>query len=316
MTPSVQVQSVPALQDLEAGLNRFGAEAQSSLQSAEGQLRQAEEWLHGREAHWQIEVQRRQDALRLAEAALARCQASVCRDPKTGAVHHPPCAAERAAVLQAQARLREAQAELDNVHRWVGAVNQAAASFRGQAARLSRYLRDDLPLASTFLRNKIAELYGYLAAGPNAGPASGTPTSSHAAQSAGTQVYIGKTDKQMVPVDHIDLSDSRVRGPADFGKSVSADDMVDGFHKLEDVVLPAVAQGADGDYFYDLDQRLGLDYRNGYKAIYDAFFGDNNCIILDRVGNHYTVTNGYHRLFIAQQLGVRSVPARIGGVIP
>lgn len=113
-----------------------------------------------------------------------------------------------------------------------------------------------------------------------------------------------------VPVGHIDTSDmDHVNGPEDFQK-VSYEEMVDGFHKLDTVVRPAVEEGADGDYFYNMDRQQGLDYANGYQRVYDAFYG-GTAIRLNKDGERYNVVNGYHRLYVADRLGVKSIPARV-----
>lgn len=119
----------------------------------------------------------------------------------------------------------------------------------------------------------------------------------------------GNTGIQIVDLDRIDLSDSSVAETGDFHK-VSAQEMQEGLRKLQDVVMPAVAQGADGDYFSRLDAAQGLDYAHGYRRIYDAFYGQN-CICLDQVGDRYQVVNGYHRLFLTRQMGIQALAARV-----
>jgi hypothetical protein len=161
MGVSANVRSVQALIDFRNGLNRFTNDAQGSLQSAEQELRRVEEWLRQRLAYWQTEVQRRQEALRAAEAALARCEASGYRDDK-GYYHAPNCSAYTAAVAQANARLQQAQTELNNVKNWMRQIDQAASTFRSQAQQMSRIITGDLPKANSFLGGKINELQTYL----------------------------------------------------------------------------------------------------------------------------------------------------------
>jgi hypothetical protein len=114
---------------------------------------------------------------------------------------------------------------------------------------------------------------------------------------------------QDVPVDQVDLSDSPVKDTDDFHK-VSREEMVEGFRKLEEEVRPAVAEGANGDHFSRLDQERGLDYEHGYRRVYDAFYG-NSAIRLEKAGDDYNVINGYHRLAVARELGLSTVPARV-----
>lgn len=320
MVSPVYVRSVSALEDLKEALARFGAEVQTMLQSARQEIRRTEEWLQGRLAYWQAEVQRRQEELRLAEAALARCRAAGYYNPRTGAYYTPPCIAEQQAVQQARIHLQKAQAELDNVRHWKYRVDEAASAYSIQAEQLSRSLSGDLPNATAFLGNRIAELQAYLAAAPpaaaplsppsspSAGTGAGIPPSYQGGSRGGRLSWVN-TGIQIVDLDLIDLSDSPVADTGDFHK-VSAQEMQEGLRKLQDVVMPAVAQGADGDYFSQLDAAQGLDYAHGYRRIYDAFYGQD-CIHLDKVGDRYQVVNGYHRLFLARQLGIKTLPARV-----
>lgn len=114
---------------------------------------------------------------------------------------------------------------------------------------------------------------------------------------------------QETPVEAVDLSDSYVHSEVDF-KKVSHEEMARGFETLEKEVRPAVANGADGDYFSRLDEQRGLEYKDGTRRIYDAFYG-NDAIRLNKVGDRYEVINGYHRLHVANELGVSAVPARV-----
>ncbi len=169
MSSSANVRSVQALVALKAALGRFGGETSESLSSADQEIRQAQEWLAGRVQYWQNEVNRAQQALRAAEAALAHCKASGYRD-KDGYYHEPSCTAEQAAVSRAKAYLAVAEAELRNAVQWTQRVNQAAAEYRQQAQRLVAMLNNDLAKATALLERKIGDLNAYLA--------TGTPSSS------------------------------------------------------------------------------------------------------------------------------------------
>lgn len=160
---SAKVQSVQALIDLKTSINYFGNEAQASLQCAEQEILSTEEWLRQRLAHWKMEEHRRQNALLAAEKALASCKASGYRD-EDGYYHAPDCTSYEFAVSQAVTQLQEAQAEINNIKQWTSKVNQATASYRAQAHRLSRIISSDIPNASAFLGKKITELQSYLGA--------------------------------------------------------------------------------------------------------------------------------------------------------
>ena len=112
-----------------------------------------------------------------------------------------------------------------------------------------------------------------------------------------------------VPIKNVDLSDTAVADSTDFHK-VSRDQMIDGFEKLENEIRPAVKEGASADDFSDLDKKLGLDYEHGYRRVYDAFYG-NEPVRLEKDGDKYSVVNGYHRLNVAKELGIESIPASV-----
>ncbi|MFQ5856279.1 MAG: hypothetical protein ACE5LU_11610 [Anaerolineae bacterium] len=115
MSPSANVLTIHALEELKGALRRFGGEARDALWAAEREIRRTQEWLQERQVHWQREVRRRQEEVRQARAALERCQASARHDPKTGRSYVPDCSSYEHALLQARVRLREAEAELRNV---------------------------------------------------------------------------------------------------------------------------------------------------------------------------------------------------------
>ena len=119
-------------------------------------------------------------------------------------------------------------------------------------------------------------------------------------------VDIGIVD---VEIDKINLTDSWVHSTSDFHK-VSYEEMRQGLEDLQKVVHPAVDQGATGDDFGQIDQANSRDYSHGYQRIYDAFYGEGS-IRLTRVGDKYEVTNGYHRLFVAKEMGMKTIPARV-----
>ena len=125
---------------------------------------------------------------------------------------------------------------------------------------------------------------------------------------AGTNVAPGIQD---VSLDQIDLSDTYVHCLADFRDRAPHDELVEAIRKLEATVQPAVGQGADGDYFARLDAQQGLDYAHGYQRVYETFYGSFEPIRLEHVGSAYKVVGGYHRLFVARELGLSTIPAHI-----
>jgi len=121
---------------------------------------------------------------------------------------------------------------------------------------------------------------------------------------------------QNVPLDKIDFSDNYVKGPADFQHGSSFSEMAQGMKTLENDVRPAVERGGGVDYFRQLDQQRGLDYSHGSLRAYDTFYG-KNAISLAKIGDRYQVANGgYHRLYVARELHMQSVPAHVIEKVP
>jgi len=307
---SANVRSAQALQDLKAALHQFRAETKTALDAAVTEIRRMQDWLAERHAHWQTEYRRRQEIVRQAASGLERCEANTYRDPQTGHVYKPDCSRYQQALRQAQAHLREAEVELQNVRYWTQQLQQQVQQVEMQMRRLVGILETDLPKSHALLEGMLWALAGYVTSGIIANSFSGSLSSSAVSNTppavSGSWIEKGIQD---VPLNHIYLHDSYVRGSEEF-KKVPYEVMVSGMQKLESTVRPAVEGGANGDYFSDVDEREGLDYEHGYRRVYDAFYG-NEPIRLEKIDGVYHVVGGYHRLFVAQQLGLKTIPANV-----
>jgi len=279
------------------------------------QIRQTQEWLDERVEHWQRAVERAARAVQQAEAALEECEASESSD-RDGHYGWPGCRREMDALERAEDHLRVCRENLHTAQAWRSRVQQSVAAYDREARRLDQVAgsyteRARAELASLHDRYEAVR-QSQVAAGVAGAIAGGVVAIGAALASrvsaAGGSKWLDR-GVQEVPVDQIDVSDSTVSGTEDFHK-VSHDEMVRGFGKLVGTVRPAVTGGADGDYFSKLDDAGGLDYENGYRRVYDAFYGDSS-IRLEKIGSRYNVINGYHRLAVARELGVRTVPARV-----
>lgn len=162
MSPSANVLSIQAIEDLKTALSHFGNEAQEVLSAAELEIHRTLDWLQERLNHWLNEVQRRQEQVRLAQAALARCEASGYYD-QDGHYYPPNCSAYQQALHQAQVRLQEAQAELANVRRWLTQIQHAIGAYRAQTRRLQDLTTTHTEKAQAFLGRKVDELEQYAA---------------------------------------------------------------------------------------------------------------------------------------------------------
>lgn len=133
------------------------------------------------------------------------------------------------------------------------------------------------------------------------------PDTNMATDKAGEWIEVGH---QNIPVDRINVSESSVHSANDFNK-VSFDEMEQGMKVLDSEVRPAVeTQGASRGYFEQLDRSQPLDGDVSRTKVYDSFYGEKiSSVRVAKVGDHYEVENGYHRVFVAKELNMSSIPA-------
>jgi uncharacterized protein YukE len=98
---------------------------------------------------------------------------------------------------------------------------------------------------------------------------------------------------------------------ADDFKKVSLAVMQAGIQRLQEM-LPIIESGVgqSKDYWAHIDQEHKLTYEYGYQRIYEVFYGEN-AIRLEHDGNSYHIINGRHRLWLAKQMGIKSLPAKV-----
>lgn len=308
MSGLANVKSIQALADLKSALARYASDVQESLRQMTNTIEQTRRALQERQNYWRVQVRRCEEVLSQARAAYARCQNSAYTD-RDGRRHVPDCRAYEQQVIQAKRQLDEAIQALRQVEQAIKQVEGVIQSYQQQARRLSSFVGNDLKEGQAMLEHKISILQGYVAGSLISG-AVGVVTNLLAA-TPNTSATTGWQELGVVdvPLAQINVDDSTVRGTEDF-KKVTHAVMTDGLQKLVSTVRLAVEQGAAGDYFSALDAQQGLTYEHGYRRVYDAFYGDEP-IRLEKVNGRYQVVNGYHRLYVAQQLGLTSIPASV-----
>lgn len=210
---------------------------------------------------------------------------------------------------QRAARLRAIAAEVDHaarqvdnapaVDRVIGAFHEAASALEASGRALLR--------ASQQGRSYVARTI-------SGGGAIANRADDRASVGVGGGVHgVGQglpEGWEMVPLSAIDDADSAVVGPESFGKGYSPDDLTWAFTALNEVVLPAISRGEGSDYFQELDQAQGRAGSRSYDDTYRGFFEKGSAIKLDRrADGTFGVGNGYHRIWLARQLGLQSLPA-------
>ncbi len=152
MSPVANARTARCLDELGTALQRFGGEALRALDEAARDGRRTLDWLQARRRHWQNQVRCQQDAVARAHATLGVSRGSVYYDPQTGQAYAPNPRPRKTALTDAQARLREAEAELQKVEEWALTVQQAVTEYQREAQRLTVLVQTDLPGAVALLR--------------------------------------------------------------------------------------------------------------------------------------------------------------------
>ena len=120
---------------------------------------------------------------------------------------------------------------------------------------------------------------------------------------------------QEVPLDQIPQTD--IQSPNDF----SSEEKYQGMRREVEMLKqmkPAVSQNANGDTFdsWDKTNQIGHyspeSHTRGYQDIYHSYYGNNDCIALSpKKDGGYDIINGRHRIYLAREAGMKSVPVRI-----
>lgn len=106
------------------------------------------------------------------------------------------------------------------------------------------------------------------------------------------------------------LDDNRPQGT--FGKGgLSRADYRWAVQTWNDTVGPGVAGGKTRDDFVERDSRSNAQPLRRTADVYDMFLGSDRIRAGRRPDGSLDIVNGRHRLLIARQLGVKSLPCQV-----
>jgi hypothetical protein len=276
---------------LIAALRKLDSDLGSTLRRAGGEVDRAMNSVE-RECH------RRRSVLEDARRDLQQAQSAL--DACRRAESRRGCAAERAEVSRAAGLVVAAEQQLQ-----IGEAARAemveVRQRHGRAeARARAMISAPAAAAVTECRKSAADLGGYT----QMVQGGAAPVQSGGASTSGGGV-------EQVDISSIDTSDSTVTGLESFER-ISASDAAWAVNALDSVVTPGVRVGKDRGYFVERDKREGLSGDRSYAATYDGFYGADRAIKLTQnPDGSYSVANGYHRIWAAQQAGVKVLPARV-----
>jgi hypothetical protein len=122
-------------------------------------------------------------------------------------------------------------------------------------------------------------------------------------------------DLQEVPLDQIEQTE--IQSPNDFDSQEQYQSMKREVEMLKQM-KPAISQNANGDTFDDWDKANQIghyspeSHTRGYQDVYHSYYGNNDCIALSpNKDGGYDIINGRHRIYLAREAGLKSIPARM-----
>lgn len=297
MAEGAHVQELAVLARFRSALERFRGSAQDAVGLAQREASEAREWVDGQLQKAGQEVDYWQHRLRSLLDELSDVDDSDDEDADL-----------QDAIDDARWQLREASQQLERVRLWARRLQQENERLSTCATRLNHLSFETISRAQALLERKLDLLELYVAHPIAAERVEGGASPVSATQSHGYPESLAKRGFRDVPVDLIDTSDSPVKSPDDFRKGTSYPIIAKECRDLNDIVRPAVKRGAGPDHFRDLDMSRRSHTNTRLQDVYTWFFGQRPVRLVYQNGR-YTVENGYHRIFVATRLGLRTIPA-------
>ncbi len=223
-------------------------------------------------------------------------------------------AADEESRRRLQTKLSRAKESLENARRASARVAQVEAS-------VSRLNRAHISTASQQVSSARAQLSamsraldGYRSSG--GGLRGGGPTGTGSAPTTATPLAgIGLVD---LDVSSADLDDSPIldddRSQGTFGKGgLSRADYRWAVQTWNDTVGPGVAGGKTREDFVEQDIRSDAQPFRRTADVYDMFLGSDRIRADRRPDGSFDIVNGRHRLLIARELGIKTLPGQVSG---
>jgi hypothetical protein len=164
------------------------------------------------------------------------------------------------------------------------------------------------------LLRRMGDLDSYRAAGAGgglagSGSAGGVPASV-LAPGAGGAAWLGGLGMSEIDIETVNFTDNPIQGKFGKGGASRADYRWAVQTWCEYVGLGA-ARGMTRDDFVARDEAQGAGPLRRSTDVYDMFLGDDRIRVSKRADGSFDVVGGRHRLEIARDLGIGSLPAQV-----
>ena len=279
-----------AVDSIGAAVGSFARQAEPITDQASSAARDFETKVNDEHLHRVDALKRARAAREAAAQALRNCTEN--------------CGGLERALATADKDVDRATKRADASVKAFAQVGEAMRSFAIAGRTFLTALEDHAPRAEASTRDLSSQLRQYLGSGGESQDASG-----HGGRRSSSSK--GASGEPSAGLQKVDLSqiESDRREPISYDK-VSREHVVLGLNRLKTVVEPAVAVGKGSDYFKARDSAEGLSGEHSYSGVHNWFYNSDHAIKLTRTDSgKYTVSNGYHRLAVARELGIDSLPA-------
>ena len=213
------------------------------------------------------------------------------------------------------------QSQLHRAKEALEHLSRAGARVAQVEARVSRLNRAHISTASQQVSGARAQLSamsraldGYRSRGAGIG-VGGQPIAGRPAIVASGLAGTGLADLDVSSADLDDnpvLDDDRSHGT--FGKGgLSRADYRWAVQTWDDTVGPGVAGGKTREHFVERDARSKAQPLRRTADVYDMFLGSDRIRVDRRPDGSLDVVNGRHRLIIARELGIKTLPGQVSG---
>lgn len=291
-----------AIADFETALGRFAQASLDRVKAAETAIRRTAQQLEDRRSALRRQLARLREEIDSADD-------------------------EEEDMSRARRQYEETEEALSNVIRWQRTVEASTASYLRESAKLEELSTETTSAARAYLRRVLSDLASYFALQPDIVAASSTfrgdsisaalPTVFASQEPFDPTSFSLPSGYFWVEIREIDTDRelAEIRGEEDF-KKVSYAEMQRGFEALRTEILPAINDAtnpASKDTFRIRDSGTGVLYENGLLRVYEAFFGNDDPIYLQRGRRDelFSVSNGRHRIKAAMDAGWTAVPVKI-----
>lgn len=317
MSDQVDVRSVEGLAVLEESLGRAQNRVEEFLETARAQVSSLLEWITEREHDAQRAISEAEARLGWAQDGLSDCANSGYDEDE----NPPDCTSWEDQIYSTRQEVSAAEVRLEEVRRVADELLRAAEDFLHSARELDGVSEQRMRLARLYLQAKTRDLHSYLAVSQSAAPYSAAASGGGAtslgslngvASSTATSQCSRFSEKGFVSINVSDIPSDEIGSlsEGDFRKYSYAE-MQEGARRFDLEVRPAVEAGAGRDFFKQKDREAASDYEHGLERLYDSYYGSEPIRVTRMKSGRMEVTNGRHRLFVAKQAGIATVPVSL-----